>query len=190
MEHYLDTTFYNLTTVALYDWQTYGEMRNLASIKYGLSLTEVHLPGQTLEQGLDVLEIMRNIHIFVSKYNYNLNNQIFIEAATPNKTINTISISHIANSIRTHGTGIMNTTVRDSPLILSLKLTPHSRHRSTLPTNSCARSSSYSRNSFTTIISNRGSTRIFVSSKKRRIRLQTLAIHLLRQKGNITPRLC
>lgn len=119
VEHYLDTTFYNLTTVALYDWQTYGEMRNLASIKYGLSLTEVHLPGQTLEQGLDVLEIMRNIHIFVSKYNYNLNNQIFIEAATPNKTINTISISHIANSIRTHGTGIMNTTVRDSPLILS-----------------------------------------------------------------------
>lgn len=77
--HYLDTTFYNLTTVALYDWQTYGEMRNLASEKYGLQLTEVHLPGQTLDQGLDVLEIMRNIHIFVSKYNYNMNNQIFVE---------------------------------------------------------------------------------------------------------------
>ena len=44
--HYLDTTFYNLTTVALYDWQTYGEMRNLAAEKYGLHLTEVHLPGQ------------------------------------------------------------------------------------------------------------------------------------------------
>ena len=27
-------------------------------------------------QGLDVLEIMRNIHIFVSKYLYNLNNQV------------------------------------------------------------------------------------------------------------------
>jgi WASH complex subunit 7 len=109
--HYLDTTFYNLTTVALYDWQTYGEMRNLAAEKYGLHLTEVHLPGQTLDQGLDVLEIMRNIHIFVSKYNYNLNNQIFVEAGGPNKTINTINIAHIANSIRTHGTGIMNTTV-------------------------------------------------------------------------------
>jgi WASH complex subunit 7 len=66
---------------------------------------------QTLDQGLDVLEIMRNIHIFVSKYNYNLNNQIFVEAGGPNKTINTINIAHIANSIRTHGTGIMNTTV-------------------------------------------------------------------------------
>lgn len=62
-------------------------------------------------QGLDVLEIMRNIHIFVSKYLYNLNNQIFIEQSSNNKHLNTINIQHIANSIRTHGTGIMNTTV-------------------------------------------------------------------------------
>eukprot|EP01113_Clastostelium_recurvatum_P020853 TRINITY_DN2468_c0_g1_i2.p1 TRINITY_DN2468_c0_g1~~TRINITY_DN2468_c0_g1_i2.p1 ORF type:complete len:1156 (+),score=429.18 TRINITY_DN2468_c0_g1_i2:487-3468(+) len=109
--HYLDTTFYNLNTVALYDWKTYGEMRNLATHKYGLHLAEVHLPGQTLEQGLDVLEIMRNIHIFVARYNYNLNNQIFVERSSESKTLNTINIGHIANSIRTHGTGIMNTTV-------------------------------------------------------------------------------
>lgn len=37
---------------------------------------QVHLPNQQLEQGLDVLEIMRNIHVFVSKYLYNLNNQV------------------------------------------------------------------------------------------------------------------
>ena len=48
--HYLDTTFYNLTTVALHDWRTYGEMRNQASQKYGLEMTEAHLPSQTLEQ--------------------------------------------------------------------------------------------------------------------------------------------
>jgi len=29
-----------------------------------------------------VLEIMRNIHIFVSKYNYNINNQIFVEVGS------------------------------------------------------------------------------------------------------------
>nr|KAF6454249.1 WASH complex subunit 4 [Molossus molossus] len=62
-------------------------------------------------EGLDVLEIMRNIHIFVSRYLYNLNNQIFIERTSNNKHLNTINIRHIANSIRTHGTGIMNTTV-------------------------------------------------------------------------------
>eukprot|EP00057_Strongylocentrotus_purpuratus_P007399 XP_011661873.1 PREDICTED: WASH complex subunit 7 [Strongylocentrotus purpuratus] len=109
--HYLDKTFYNLTTVALHDWKTYAEMRNLAAQKYGLAMTEAHLPTQTLEQGLDVLEIMRNIHIFVSKYLYNVNNQIFVERSSNNKHLNTINIRHIANSIRTHGTGIMNTTV-------------------------------------------------------------------------------
>ncbi|XP_066561354.1 WASH complex subunit 4 [Amia ocellicauda] len=109
--HYLDTTFYNLTTVALHDWATYSEMRNLATQRYGLMMTEAHLPSQTLEQGLDVLEIMRNIHVFVSRYLYNLNNQIFVERTSNNKHLNTINIRHIANSIRTHGTGIMNTTV-------------------------------------------------------------------------------
>lgn len=66
---------------------------------------------QTIEQGLDVLEIMRNINVFVSKYLYNLNSQVFVEEKSNNKHLNTINISHIANSIRTHGIGIMNTTV-------------------------------------------------------------------------------
>jgi len=111
IEQYLDRTFYNLTTVALHDWKTYGDMRNLAQQKYNLTMTEAHLPSQTLEQGLDVLEIMRNIHVFVSKFLYNVNNQIFIERSSNNKHLNTINIRHIANSIRTHGIGIMNTTV-------------------------------------------------------------------------------
>eukprot|EP01125_Pyxidicula_operculata_P006596 TRINITY_DN2276_c0_g1_i2.p1 TRINITY_DN2276_c0_g1~~TRINITY_DN2276_c0_g1_i2.p1 ORF type:complete len:748 (-),score=152.51 TRINITY_DN2276_c0_g1_i2:90-2333(-) len=109
--HFLDRSFYNLNTVALYDWATFGEMRSLALDKYGLVLKEVHLPGQTLEQGLDVLEIMRKLNSFVINYRYNLNNQIFIEATSENNTLNVISVQHIANSIRTHGTGIMNTTV-------------------------------------------------------------------------------
>lgn len=54
---------------------------------------------------------MRNIHLFVSNYLYNLNNQIFIEKNSNNKHLNTINIRHIANSLRTHGIGIINTTV-------------------------------------------------------------------------------
>lgn len=54
---------------------------------------------------------MRNIHVFVTRYLYNLNNQIFVEKQSANKALNTINIRHIANSIRTHGIGIMNTTV-------------------------------------------------------------------------------
>jgi WASH complex subunit 7 len=57
--------------------------------------------------------ITRNINIFVSKYAYNLNNNIFLERGnkTEAKNLNSIHISHVANSIKTHGTGIMNTTV-------------------------------------------------------------------------------
>eukprot|EP00731_Ephydatia_muelleri_P001294 Em0001g1294a len=109
--HYLDMTFYNLTTVALHDWKTYGDMRSLAEHKYGLVMLEPHLPSATVEQGLDVLEIMRNIHVFVSHYCYNLNNQLFVERTSNSKHLNTINIRHIANSIGTHGTGSMNTTV-------------------------------------------------------------------------------
>lgn len=72
-EHYLDDMFYNLTTVALHDWRTYRTMHALASYKMGLETVQDHLPTQTLEQGLDALEIMRNIHVFVSRYSTSLN---------------------------------------------------------------------------------------------------------------------
>lgn len=49
-ERYLERTFYDLTTMALHDWQTYGEMRVLAREKYGLQLTDSHLPMGTLDQ--------------------------------------------------------------------------------------------------------------------------------------------
>ena len=48
--HYLDTTFYNLTTLALHDWKTYGGMRNLAEQQYGLVMMDPHLPSQQLDQ--------------------------------------------------------------------------------------------------------------------------------------------
>ena len=126
VEAYLDSTFYNLTTVALYDWKTYSEMRSLVERTYGLRLVEAHLPGQTLDQGLDVLEIMRNIHIFVSNYDYNLNQQFFVgklSSAPDNKHIETISIKHIANSVRQHGIGIANTTVNFVYQFLRQKIT-------------------------------------------------------------------
>jgi len=37
---------------------------------------------------VDALEIMRNIHVFVTRYNYNLNNQIFVERNSNNKVYN------------------------------------------------------------------------------------------------------
>ncbi|KDO19274.1 hypothetical protein SPRG_21586 [Saprolegnia parasitica CBS 223.65] len=122
--HYLESTFYNLTTVALHDWKTYGEMRQLANDKYGLQLAENHLPMGSLDQGLDILQIMRNIHIFVARYNYNLNQQFFLERRSDkgSRHLNGISIHSIASSIRTHGMGIMNTTVNFTYQFLSKKM--------------------------------------------------------------------
>ncbi|XP_067625774.1 WASH complex subunit 4-like [Eurosta solidaginis] len=103
--------FYNLTTISLHDWKTYEEMRHLANTRIMLKPVEDYLPNQTLEQGIDILEIMRKIHIFVSKYVYNMNSQIFVEQKSGNKHLDSIGIRHVANSLRTHGAGVINTTV-------------------------------------------------------------------------------
>lgn len=121
VSRYLSQMFYNLTTISMHDWRTYGQMRILAKKKFHIETVEDHLPTQTLEQGLDVLEIMRNIHLFVSNYLYNLNNQIFVEKNSKNKHLNTINIRHIANSLRTHGIGIINTTVNSLIFLTKLK---------------------------------------------------------------------
>lgn len=76
VEAYLEKTFYNLTSVALHDGETYGKMRQLAMHRYGLEFAPTKLPYMTIDQGLDVLMIMKNIHIFVTNYNYDLNEQV------------------------------------------------------------------------------------------------------------------
>ena len=51
-------------------------MREVARLRLGLDTVEDNLPAQTVEQGLDVLEMMRNIQVFTAGYNYNMNNQV------------------------------------------------------------------------------------------------------------------
>ncbi|KAI1286738.1 hypothetical protein HDE_10420 [Halotydeus destructor] len=111
VQDHLSEMTYNLTTIALHDWKTYESILNLSRTKYGLNFVASQLPTQTLEQGLDVLEITRKIDVFVSRYLYNLNNQMFIEKSSDNKHLNVLLIRHVANSIQTHGFGIINTAV-------------------------------------------------------------------------------
>ncbi|XP_015795193.1 WASH complex subunit 4 [Tetranychus urticae] len=122
VEQYLNEMAYNNTTNALHECKTYETMLNLARHKYRLELLESQLPTQTLEQGLDVLEVTRNIHIFVSRYLYNLNNQMFIEKSSENMHLNVLLIRHVANSIQTHGFGIINTAVNFTYQFLKRKL--------------------------------------------------------------------
>lgn len=82
-----------------------------------------YLPMGSLDQGLDVLQIMRNIHIFVSRFTYNMNMQQFVEYRPDksSKHLNTIKIQSIAASIRQHGLGVLNTTVNFTYQFLSSK---------------------------------------------------------------------
>jgi WASH complex subunit 7 len=109
----LEKEFYDLTVLALHDYKTYAEMRHLARENFDLMINDSHLPLGSLNQGLDVLQIVRNIHVFVTRYNYNMNAQIFVERKPSRgaKHLNTINTSSIANSIRTHGLGMLNTTI-------------------------------------------------------------------------------
>eukprot|EP01063_Lacrimia_lanifica_P036975 TRINITY_DN7468_c0_g2_i1.p1 TRINITY_DN7468_c0_g2~~TRINITY_DN7468_c0_g2_i1.p1 ORF type:complete len:1229 (+),score=555.07 TRINITY_DN7468_c0_g2_i1:65-3688(+) len=113
VQDYLERQFYNLTALHPEDWKTYEEMRALAKERYAMTLNESYLPGQILDQGLDILEITRSIHHFVNRHVYNMNSQLFIEKTkvSESKHIHTVHIRHIVNSIRTHGTGMTNTTV-------------------------------------------------------------------------------
>ncbi|XP_020808361.1 WASH complex subunit 4 isoform X1 [Drosophila serrata] len=111
LENYFTATFYNLTTIAPHDWKTYEKMRHFASKVLHLRPIDDHLPNQIIDQGIDVLQIMRNIHTFASTYSYNMNLQLFVETYSKGKHLDIIGTRHVANSVQTHGSGIINTTV-------------------------------------------------------------------------------
>ena len=111
LEEQLNMKFYQMTTLNLNNFQTYQRMRVLAKNKYGLNLHDVYLPNQNLEQGKDILEIVRSISTFAKSYTYNLHNQQFIEIAKDSSYINIIGVQQIISSLYTHGKGIVNSIV-------------------------------------------------------------------------------
>ena len=111
IEEHLNMSFYKLTTLNLNNWQTYQQMRVLAKHKYGLNLHDVYLPNQNLEQGKDILEIIRNLPKFTKNYIHNLHSQIFIEISKDSSYINIIGVQQIINSLYTHGKGIINSII-------------------------------------------------------------------------------
>lgn len=77
---HLNENFYNINVINMYDMETYEQMRSVANFKFGLHLMNVYLPSQTIDQGqFDVLQIIKNIQGFVSRYTYNLYTQTFVQ---------------------------------------------------------------------------------------------------------------
>uniref|UniRef100_A0A0K2V1R6 WASH complex subunit 4 n=2 Tax=Lepeophtheirus salmonis TaxID=72036 RepID=A0A0K2V1R6_LEPSM len=127
MESYMEKTFYTQTAVAPHDWKTYNEMKELFHHIFDLDVGDDYLPAKILDQGLDVLEIIKDIDTFVFEYGYNLNSQSFIQIRSKSKYINCIGILQIASSIRTHGMGIVNTTVNATYKFLRSRIKSYSQ---------------------------------------------------------------
>lgn len=135
VENHISKVCYNLTSIAPHDWFTYHSMINLARHRYHLQFVNSQLPAQTLDSGLDLLDIIRNLALFASRYGYDLTNQMFIEkcssrssgaslvgggggsmlssyaSSSSNQSLNVVQIQHVAKSIQTHGYGVLDSTV-------------------------------------------------------------------------------
>ena len=55
-----------------------------------MDLVPSHLPSQQLQQGIDIMQLLRELGKFVSKYNYNIHTQIFVETTQETRQIKTI----------------------------------------------------------------------------------------------------
>lgn len=69
---YLSQMFYNLTTISMHDWRTYGQMRFLAKQKFQLETVEDHLPTQTLEQVCLFSSNFLQIFVYILKLSFHL----------------------------------------------------------------------------------------------------------------------
>lgn len=85
VRHYLGRIFYQMSALAPHDFQTYEHMRILAKDKFQMNIVESYLPAQQLEQGIDILQLLRDLGKFVSKYSYNLHTQTFVEITVETK---------------------------------------------------------------------------------------------------------
>lgn len=59
----------------------------------------------------------------MAEFTYNLNNQVFVQINSQNKHLDTVNIRHLANSLRTHGPGMANTTINFTYKFLRSKIT-------------------------------------------------------------------
>ncbi|XRB03294.1 WASH complex subunit 7 [Pycnococcus provasolii] len=123
----LSDRFHAHAAVALTDWRAYGRMALLASRRAGLDAAVPDLPPTDHDQGLDVLEVMRNVHVFCARYGYSLSGQCFLERLPASgkferKHAHCMSPRHVNLSIRQHGTGIIATAINGCYRYLGKKI--------------------------------------------------------------------
>ncbi|KAL0245296.1 hypothetical protein GEMRC1_009375 [Eukaryota sp. GEM-RC1] len=123
VERHLSELFYDLVAISLHDFKTYNQMANFAQQRFGVEITPSFLPYGTVDSGLDILNVVRHLNAFVRKFNYDLHQQYFVEKIdTAKRNVNVITIEQASNSIRSHGIGIVHSTVNFTYTFLAKKL--------------------------------------------------------------------
>jgi WASH complex subunit 7 len=111
-----------MSALAPHDFQSYEHMRILAKDKWNMDIIASHLPAQQLEQGIDIMQLLRDLGKYVSKYSYNIHTQVFVETTVETKQIKTIGVNQMLYSIKTHGIGVMGTVINTFYKFLVKKL--------------------------------------------------------------------
>ena len=112
LELSLEEGLYNKVCFSEQNIKVFEVMRQIGRKKYGLNLNHSYIPIKSVEQGkIDIISLMKNFNIFVQRFKYNMFNQTFIELGGNNNKLKAISVDLIADSINTHGLGIINTSV-------------------------------------------------------------------------------
>ena len=123
LEERLTKRFYNLTAFNPKDWQTYEDMKCLAYHLYGLELQDNLLPPQKVEQGMDIIAIVKKLNDLVVNYHFSLHTQVFFERTDDTKkSINVFGVAQAANSFHTHGMGIRSTILKAAYRTISKKV--------------------------------------------------------------------
>ncbi|KAL3093235.1 hypothetical protein niasHT_022685 [Heterodera trifolii] len=125
---HLESTFYNLSVLALHDCDSYRRMALLALHRYHLRLADSGLPNMSVDQGLDLLAVMADVDTFVADYCYDLNEQFFIERNGHGKTqLNILRVHQVINSVKTHGLGILHSLINSAYKFLRVQFQRLSR---------------------------------------------------------------
>lgn len=84
-------------------------MRSLSSHLYQMeNLKQDQLPVKTLEQGPDLLDILKDLENFSDNFSYDMTSLCFAEISSDDcKFLQTLCSRHIENTLRTHGLGIV-----------------------------------------------------------------------------------
>lgn len=112
IETSLAESLYNRISDNQKNFSVYEVMRTLAKVKHNLDLGHSYIPSKTVEQGkTDVLAILRSLIFFIQNFKYNMFNQTFIETLNESTRLKAVSINLISDSIKTHGLGIVKSSI-------------------------------------------------------------------------------